>query len=137
MVDFSIAVKAFIVNSKNELLTVKRRSHDVHAPGVWDIPGGRLDSIDESPFEGVIRETKEEVGLDIQVLNPLMVDHFTRDDGQKITMLIFLCKPLSEDVKLSEEHVEFAWTHIDKVEDKLVHHFHSTLENYRKHFKSS
>lgn len=135
MANFSIAVKAFIVDNGN-LLTIKRRPHDVHAPGVWDIPGGRLDSIDEDPFVGVKRESLEEVGLDIDVLNPLTIDHFVRDDGQKITMIIFLCKPLSSSVKLSEEHVDFAWTPIAQAEDKLVHHFHNTLDTYRDHFTS-
>ena len=109
--DFRIAVKSFIVNSNKHLLVIKRRSNDVHKPGVWDIPGGRLE-LGEDPFLGLKRETKEETGLGIDILAPLHIQHFTRDDGQKITMLIFLCKALSNDVKLSDEHTNFTWADI-------------------------
>lgn len=132
---FAIAVKAFIVNDKEELLTIKRRSNDVHKPGVWDIPGGRLDSLNESPFDGLKREVMEEAGLDIEIVNPLTISHFTRDDGQKITMLIFICKPLTEEVVLSEEHTDFAWTPIDEAEERLAHHFHDNIAAYNKFFK--
>jgi len=45
MNNFRIAVKSFIVNEKNELLLIKRRDDDVHKPGAWEIPGGRLEKI--------------------------------------------------------------------------------------------
>jgi 8-oxo-dGTP diphosphatase len=90
------------------LLLLKRRSNDVHKPGVWDIPGGRLE-IGEDPFEGLLRELKEETGVSGEILMPLDVHHFVRDDGQKITMLIFLCKVESEEINISEEHQEYAW----------------------------
>jgi len=105
--DFGVAVKAFIVN-QDKLLLIKRRKGDVHKPGEWDIPGGRLEP-GENPFDGLRREAKEEVGLDIDIAAPLEVHHFTRDDGQKITMLIFVCKSWSEKVKLSQEHTDYKW----------------------------
>ena len=54
---FRIAVKSFIMNSENKLLLIKRRSNDVHKPGQWDIPGGRLE-LGEDPFLGLKRENK-------------------------------------------------------------------------------
>ena len=108
--DFRIAVKAFIVNNGKALL-IKRRPNDAHSPGKWDIPGGRLD-LGENPLEGIKRECKEEVNLDVEILLPVDIQHFTRDDSQRITMIIFLCKPLSEDIKLSEEHIEYKWVGI-------------------------
>jgi len=124
----NIAVKSFIVDD-GKLLIIKRRDDDVHTPGVWEIPGGRLES-GESPFLGLIREVKEETGLDIEVKNPLDVDHFTRDDGQVITMIIFLCKALTYTVKLSEEHTDYEWVPVNKVKEKLIHFFHKTVDNY-------
>jgi len=35
------AVKAFIVDD-NLLFIIKRSDKDVHKPGIWEIPGGRL-----------------------------------------------------------------------------------------------
>ncbi len=114
--NFRIAVKSFIVNKENKLLLLKRRSNDVHKPGNWDIPGGRLE-LGEDPFVGLKRETKEETNLDIDIISPLHVQHFTRDDGQKITMLIILCKPTHNNLKLSEEHTEYSWISLNQKEN--------------------
>ena len=133
MNDFRVAVKAFIVNPNDELLIIKRRDNDVHKPGVWDIPGGRLE-LGENPFDGLKREAKEEIGLDIDILNPLRVHHFTRDDGQNITMLTFLCRPLSGHVNLSEEHTEYAWTPMEIVKEKLTKEFYGEVDIYMRYF---
>lgn len=102
-----LAVKACVVHN-GQLLLIQRRPNDVHKPNTWDIPGGRLDW-GEDPYEGLRRETKEEVQLEIEITLPVDVHHFTRDDGQRITMLIFLCSPKTTQVRLSEEHQAFQW----------------------------
>lgn len=107
MANVSNAAKAVIVKD-NKVLLIKRRSNDVHKPGMWDIPGGRLNP-GENPFTGLQRECQEEVGIAVEILLPFAIQHFTRDDGQIITMLIFLCRPLSDQIKLSEEHTEYQW----------------------------
>ncbi len=130
--DFAVAVKSFIVDDE-KLLIIKRRPDDVHRPSQWDIPGGRLDA-GENPFDGIKREIKEEVGIDIDVVAPIEVQHFTRDDGQRITMIIFLCRPLSKQIKLSKEHTEYEWMEIDKAEES-VKWLHNTISNFNKYFK--
>ena len=130
--DFAVAVKSFIVDDE-KLLTIKRRPDDVHRPSQWDIPGGRLE-LGENPFDGIKREVKEEVGVDVDVVAPLEVQHFTRDDGQKITMIIFLCAPLSKQIKLSKEHTEYEWMEIGKAEEN-VKWLHNTISNFNKYFK--
>ena len=105
--NFRVAAKAFIIND-GKLLLVKRRPNDVHRPDEWDIPGGRLEP-GENPLEGLRREVREEAGIDVEIVCPLHVQHFTRDDNQKITMIIFLCKPLATAVRLSGEHTDYRW----------------------------
>jgi len=133
--DFAIAVKSFIVNNKGELLLIKRGDKAPHRPNVWEIPGGRLKS-GENPLEGLKRETKEEIGLDVEVLNPLRIHYFTRDDGQKITMITFLCKPLSDAVLLSNEHSEHVWINIDDSLSKLDKPFHEEVRIFNDVFRS-
>ena len=129
---FRIAVKSFIINSENKLLLIKRRSNDVHKPGQWDIPGGRLE-LGENPFLGLKRETKEETNLDIDIVSPLHVQHFTRDDGQKITMLIFFCRPKNIDLRLSEEHTEHSWVNLDQKE-KIPSWLSEPCMNFEKYY---
>ncbi|HEX9503665.1 MAG TPA: NUDIX domain-containing protein [Patescibacteria group bacterium] len=98
---FRNAAKAFIVKD-GKLLLLKRRANDAYMPGTWDNPGGRLEQ-GENPYTGLQREVKEETDLDIEVWMPLDVHYFTRDDGQQITLIIFVCKLKSEEIRLSEE----------------------------------
>ncbi|MBI3952859.1 MAG: NUDIX domain-containing protein [Candidatus Doudnabacteria bacterium] len=101
------AAKAFIVRN-GKLLLIKRRPNDVHKPGAWDIPGGRLEP-GEDPYEGLKREAFEEISGEIKIIMPIDVHHFTRDDGQKITLTIFLCDPVFAEIRLSDEHTEYKW----------------------------
>ncbi len=130
---FRIAVKSFIVNKDNEVLLVRRRDNDPHKPGVWEVPGGRLE-LGENPFEGLKRETVEETGIGIDILNPLKIHHFTRDDGQKITMITFLCRPNSHSVSISNEHTHHEWVHLDKAESKICKEFQEEISIIRKYF---
>ncbi|MCX6741913.1 MAG: NUDIX hydrolase [Candidatus Pacearchaeota archaeon] len=134
--NFRLSAKSFIVND-GKILVLKRAANDVHKPNIWEFPGGRLD-LGEDPREGLKRETKEETGLDIDILHPLSVKHFTREDGQIITMLIFLCKTSEtnldkvNNIKLSEEHSEFVWVPIEKSKDTLPVFFHPEVDIFKK-----
>ncbi|MFH1505629.1 MAG: NUDIX domain-containing protein [archaeon] len=130
MVDFRIAVKSFIVKDK-KLLVLRRASDDVQKPDIWEIPGGRL-GLGENPYDGLKRETKQETGLDIEVLQPINVAHFVRDDKQTITMIIFLCKALDDKVKLSEEHSAYEWVPIETCKEKLSDFFHKEVDIFNK-----
>ena len=114
---FRVAAKAFIMND-GKLLLIKRADDDIQKPGIWEIPGGRLEP-GEEPISGLKREIKEEVGIDIDVLHPFSVRHFTRADGQMITLLIFLSKALNDNVKISKEHSNFEWVPMDNVKEKF------------------
>lgn len=58
----SAAVVALIMNDKDELLVCRRAS--APAAGTWDLPGGFADC-HETAEEAVVREVKEETGLDV------------------------------------------------------------------------
>ena len=133
MTRLGLAVKSFIVNDKNELLLVKRHDNEIQCPGAWEIPGGRLE-LGEDPFEALKRETKEETNLDIEIQNPLRVHHFERDDGQRITMISFLCRPKSNSVVLSEEHTDYKWIEIEKANSEIHKGFKKEVEVLNKNF---
>jgi len=125
-----ISVKAFIVEH-NKLLILKRSSSDPHKANIWEIPGGRLEP-GEDPIKGLIRETYEETGLNILPEQPINTKHFTRDDNQEITMTIFLCKVLSGEINISEEHSEFDHIPIENAKEKLSKFFHEDIDRYLK-----
>ncbi len=58
---FTIGVFAVIFDEKKRVLLCHRTDHDV-----WNLPGGRLEK-GETPWAGVVREVKEETGLEVEV----------------------------------------------------------------------
>ena len=131
MINFRIGVKAFMVD-RGKLLMIRRRSNDAHNPNQWDLPGGRVD-LGEDPMEGLKRETKEETNLDIEIDVPLDVQHFTRQDKQVITLLFFLCKKLSGEIKLSQEHQEYKWMDINNLGIETPHWLEPVLNSYTRY----
>lgn len=130
MPEFRLAAKGFIVE-KGKLLILKRSDYTKQMPGIWELPGGRLEQ-GEDPLEGVQREVLEETGLEIEVLNPLTVRHFTRVDGQVITLIIFVCRAKTKQVKLSNEHTEFAWVSVSEAGKKMSKFYLKELEEWEK-----
>src|SRR3989344_734060 len=61
---FFVATKAVILRRDGKMLILLRGKEAPTNPLGWDLPGGVLDH-GEAVDAGVIRETKEETGLDI------------------------------------------------------------------------
>ncbi len=102
-----IGVNGFIVND-GKFLLVKRADNDDFLPGVWEIPGGKLE-IDESCEEGTAREVLEETGLEVEVVSIISNWEYEHDSRLRFLQLDFLCRAINQNVKLSEEHSDYAW----------------------------
>jgi len=59
------AVALFVVNSKNQVLLQKRSSNKKLWPNLWDMTAGGHVLAGEFGFQAIIREIKEEVGIDV------------------------------------------------------------------------
>lgn len=133
MDNFRNAAKAFIVRD-GKLFMMRRRPDDPHKPGKLDIPGGRLE-LGENPFEGLKREMNEETGSGLEIIMPLAVKHFVREDGQKITLTMYWSKLVGDEIRLSEEHTESKWMDIEKELDEIPEFFHEAIDNYKKYIR--
>lgn len=61
---------AVITKPNNEVLISLRQTHQ-HQGGLWEFPGGKVDD-NESAYDALVREIKEEVALDILQAAPLV-----------------------------------------------------------------
>ncbi|MCG2692735.1 NUDIX hydrolase [Candidatus Parcubacteria bacterium] len=110
-----LIVHTIIFNEKNQILILQRSVATKILPNQWDIPGGTLED-GEDPALGVIRETKEEAGLDIK--NPSLFFYTSNVDKRKdkqFVRLIFIAEYQSGEVKLSpREHQDYKWIDISE-----------------------
>lgn len=92
-----IDVRGFVLNEKDEILMAKESIDDK-----WTIPGGWAD-IGDTPSEAVLKEIKEETGLDAEVQRLLAIYdkrcHPHPPQPFYIYKLMFLCKITGGDLQ--------------------------------------
>jgi 8-oxo-dGTP pyrophosphatase MutT (NUDIX family) len=71
---YRVSIKALILDEQKRFLLALERK------GVWELPGGGLD-FGEKPEECLVREIKEETGLEIASISKLPVYYFTEQTG--------------------------------------------------------
>jgi nucleoside triphosphatase len=101
-------VGAFIFNNKGELLLLQ--SHKW--PGRYVVPGGHVE-LGERLEEAVVREAKEETGLDIFDIELINFQQFIHDPAfwkkRHFIFFDFACKTDSAEVQLNDEAEGFVW----------------------------
>lgn len=113
MKQFYVGVGALI--EKEGKYQVLRRSpnKDVGA-NIWEIVTGRLEE-DENPMVGAIREVKEEVELEAEVIMPIDTGFFYRGGIEfPMVFIVFWCRYKSGNVKISWEHSEYKWITLEE-----------------------
>ncbi|MEV6523738.1 NUDIX hydrolase [Longispora sp. NPDC051575] len=78
-----LAAGALISDADGRVLLVK----PTYKSG-WDLPGGYVDE-GESPLEGCVREVREELGLDLPLRGPLVVDWSPKRRTGNRVMFVF------------------------------------------------
>lgn len=104
---FHISVKGFI-SCKDKYLFIKKVSNGSKNQGFWELPGGGL-NFGELPEDGLTREIREETGLNIAVLKPIITWSFLKNNNKQVIGITYLCEAKDEKVTISEEHEDFAW----------------------------
>ena len=72
-----------IVNDRGQVL-ISKRSPDAHQGGLWEFPGGKLE-LGETLEQALIRELREELGIEAQTNSPLL--QIRHDYGDKAVLL--------------------------------------------------
>ncbi len=114
-----VAVKAFILNEKGEVLLLREASSyaDGTNIGRYDVPGGRIDS-GESLNDALVREVREETGLLFEQSELVDVhDTFNQkgDEVWHIVRLFYKITSVRGEVALSEDHDEHIWVPVKEV----------------------
>lgn len=133
-----VAAKAVIVNEKNQVLLVRESStHDTNTQsGLFGIPGGRLE-IGEMYEDGLIREVREETGLEVVIGQPFYIGEWhpiIKGVKHQIIAIFTVCKAKVTEVKLSEEHDDYRWVGANDLKDiNFMDPDDKVLERYFSH----
>lgn len=111
-------VLAGAVIKNNKILIIQRHKNEDTLPNIWELPSGRRKLLE--PLEhSLIREVKEEVGLNIKIIMPFSIFDYQIEKPDEIRDSIqinFLVKPGDNSgIKLSQEHQAFAWIKEDEI----------------------
>lgn len=116
------AASAIVINDEGKILLHRRSDNDL-----WALPGGAME-IGESITETVIREVKEETGLDVvpeYVIgiypNPKHVVAFSDGEVRQQFSVCFACKITGGKLQVSEESFEVAFFSPEEIEHLNMH----------------
>ncbi|HSN81657.1 MAG TPA: 8-oxo-dGTP diphosphatase MutT [Polyangiales bacterium] len=90
-----IVAAAVIIEDGRVLLT--RRNEGQHLAGMWEFPGGKLED-GESPEEALVRECREECGIEVGVAEVLDVTHH-RYPEKDVLLLFYRCELRAGEVR--------------------------------------
>jgi 8-oxo-dGTP diphosphatase len=109
------------ISGKREIL-ISKRHDDVHQGGLWEFPGGKVESGESLP-QALSRELEEELGLildpsDDRALSPLIEIHY--DYGDKAVLLdVWMVTGFSNapDDGLGQEGQQVKWVDVESLND--------------------
>ncbi|MEM1538604.1 MAG: NUDIX domain-containing protein [Candidatus Nezhaarchaeales archaeon] len=124
---FEVIVRALIHDGEGRIL-IGRKRRDIPHPlqGRWHFIGGRLE-YDEDPWNAVVREVEEEVGIKVRPVR--LIDAYPEflvwpmESGipsQYTLHLVFECMATTlETVKPSDDVEEAKWIRVEELRDYL------------------
>ncbi|MGD8505332.1 MAG: NUDIX hydrolase [Candidatus Bathyarchaeota archaeon] len=129
-----VGVGALLIKN-GKLLLVRRGAKP--GQGKWSIPGGLVE-LGERTRDAVIREVKEECGLDVELERLMDVfDNITRDEKGRIqyqfVVVNFMAKIKGGILKSADDVLEARWVSLNEVEKyNLTNSFRAF---YQKHYE--
>ena len=114
------SVTAVILNDKNEVLAVSRK--DDHND--FSLPGGWVDTKDDSLEMAICREIKEETGLNVKPTNLLQVLSMNRGGNMSYSYYV---KDYEGEIETDEPHI-VKWTDFDEIKDGSFGYWNTLVE---------
>jgi len=113
-----IVLAGIVFNKQDKVLLLQRSADEDIYPEMWELPSGKRKFF-ESSHDSLIREIKEETGLDVKIIQPCSVFEYKIEKPTEIrdsTQINFIVTSESSEVNLSDEHQNFAWISEGEIE---------------------
>jgi len=115
---FRVAVGAVCIDKLRVLILLRRQDAEVY-PGIWELPSGGIQQ-DENLEQALVREVREETGIDVIVLEPVSCFIYLSKSRQRTLQINYRAHLTSSDsqvVRLSSEHTDARWVNVDDIAD--------------------
>jgi 8-oxo-dGTP diphosphatase len=107
----SVSVAGVITDDHGRALLIQRA--DNHR---WEPPGGVLE-LDETIYDGLRREVREETGLDVE---PVALSGVYKNITRGIIALVFRCEVTGGDLGVSDEAEDFRWATASEIPSLML-----------------
>lgn len=108
---FTIGAFAIILDDQGRVLLCHRRDYDL-----WNLPGGGVEA-GESPWQALVREVKEETGLEAKPIH--LTGVYSKPDKNDI-VLSFACRITGGEIALTDEADKIEYFEVGKIPKNTV-----------------
>ena len=127
---FPVAIHLFLLENENVLL-LKRHNTD-YEDGNYSVIAGHLNG-NENVYYAMIREAKEEAGIDINIndLNIIQVMHRMQSNDERIDYF-FVCTKWNGNIinKEPDKCSELKWYSIQNLPENTIEYIKFAIKNY-------
>lgn len=118
---FKIGAFAIIMDEKQRILFCHRTDYDL-----WNLPGGLVEE-NESPWNAVIREVKEETGFDVDISKFTGV--YSKPDRNEI-VFSFKCNVIGGELTKSYESDDFKYFSFEEIPENSSKNQIARIKDY-------
>jgi ADP-ribose pyrophosphatase YjhB (NUDIX family) len=124
----SIIASGPVIIENNKVLLNKEQKKDYITP--WMFPGGEVEDFDSSLEEACKREVGEEMGIEVDIIEPLRTIMLKKDD-RVIFLVHYLAKRIGEITK-GDNVVEYDWHDINNLPEDCAENVKTIIADYLK-----
>lgn len=112
---------AIITDAEKRVLLCLRQDYDL-----WNLPGGGVEH-GEAPWDCVVREVKEETGLDVVVER--LIGLYAKSDSNDL-VFSYQCQVISGTIQTGEESKAIQYFHLDELPTNIIQKQVERIKDY-------
>ncbi len=125
----SIIASGPVIIENNRVLLNKEQKPTGLTP--WFFPGGKVENFDLPLEDTCMREAREEMGIEIEIIKPLKTTLQKMPDGTVTILVHFLAKRIGE-IKPGKDIIEWKWHDIHNLPKDCAPNVYEVIKNYIK-----
>ena len=99
----------------------------------WFFPGGQVENFDITLETSCLRETKEEMGLTVEIIRPLRTLLLRKPDGEGLVILVHFLARRSGEIVKGENVVAYDWFDIKSLPENTAENVKVIIQDYLDH----